>query len=158
MYAVANRFLFLRRVLFFLKYDGDRFSITGVIFLVHIWGKILYHSSLTKNYIFHIRSESDFIGCNFSTGSTNRKWIPRTSILQVKHIFYGQGVFSTSKSDPLVIFRRRSLFVVTPAYGVFISQLIQYTRACSSYECFILRARRLSSKLLKKGYLVECLK
>ena len=32
------------------------------------------------------------------------------------------------------------------------------SRACSSYECFILRARRLSSKLLKQGYLAERLK
>ena len=46
----------------------------------------------------------------------------------------------------------------SPACGVFISQLIRYARACSSYECFILRARRLSSKLLKQGYLVERLK
>ena len=46
----------------------------------------------------------------------------------------------------------------SPAYGVFISKLIRYARACSSYECFILRARRLSSKLLKQGYLVERLK
>ena len=48
----------------------------------------------------------------------------------------------------------------SPAYGVFISQPIRYARACSSYECFILRARRLSSKLLvlKQGYLVERLK
>ena len=46
----------------------------------------------------------------------------------------------------------------SPAYGVFISQLIRYVRACSSYECFILRARRLSSKLLKQEYLVERLK
>ena len=46
----------------------------------------------------------------------------------------------------------------SPAYGVFITQLIRYARACSSYECFILRARRLSSKLLKQGYLVERLK
>ena len=37
-------------------------------------------------------------------------------------------------------------------YGVFISQLIRYARACSSYECIILRARRLSSKLLKHGF------
>ena len=44
------------------------------------------------------------------------------------------------------------------AYGDFISQLIRYARACSSYECFILRTRRLSSKLLKQGYLVERLK
>ena len=43
----------------------------------------------------------------------------------------------------------------SPAYGVFISQLIRYTRACSSYECFILRAARLSSKLLGQGYVME---
>ena len=46
----------------------------------------------------------------------------------------------------------------SPAYGVFISQLIRYARACFSYECFILRARWLSSKLLKQGYLAERLK
>ena len=46
----------------------------------------------------------------------------------------------------------------SPAYGVFISQLIRYSRAWSSYECFILWARRLSSKLLKQGYLAERLK
>ena len=44
------------------------------------------------------------------------------------------------------------------AYGVFISQLIRYARACSSYECFILRARRLSSRILKQGYPAERLK
>ena len=44
------------------------------------------------------------------------------------------------------------------AYGVFISQLIRYARACSLYECFILRARRLSIELHKQGYLVERLK
>ena len=46
----------------------------------------------------------------------------------------------------------------SPACGVFISQLIRYTRACSSYECFILSARRLYIKLLKQGYLAERLK
>ena len=51
-----------------------------------------------------------------------------------------------------------SVLPSSPAYGVFISQLIRYSRACSSYECFILRARRLSSKLLKQGYLAERLK
>ena len=45
-----------------------------------------------------------------------------------------------------------------PAYGVFISQLIRYARACSSYECSILRASRLSSQLLKQGNLMERLK
>ena len=46
----------------------------------------------------------------------------------------------------------------SPAYGVFISQLIRYARACSSYECFILRAAQLSSKLLRQGYVIERLK
>ena len=46
----------------------------------------------------------------------------------------------------------------SPAYGVFISQLIWYARACSSYECFILRAARLSSKLLRQEYVKERLK
>ena len=44
------------------------------------------------------------------------------------------------------------------ANGVFISQLIRYARACSSYECFILRATRLSNKLLEQGYAKERLK
>ena len=46
----------------------------------------------------------------------------------------------------------------SPDYGVFISQLIWYVRACSSYECFILRAMRLSNKLLGQGYVKERLK
>ena len=32
---------------------------------------------------------------------------------------------------------------------------IRYARACSSYECFILRAERLSSKRLGQGYVME---
>ena len=43
----------------------------------------------------------------------------------------------------------------SPAYGVFISQLIRYARASSSYKCFILRAVRLSNKLLGQGYVKE---
>ena len=46
----------------------------------------------------------------------------------------------------------------SPAYDVFISQLIRYVRACSSYECFVLRAVRLSNKLLGQGYVKERLK
>ena len=46
----------------------------------------------------------------------------------------------------------------SPAYGVFISQLIQYARTSSSYDCFILGAVRLSNKLLGQGYVKERLK
>ena len=44
------------------------------------------------------------------------------------------------------------------AFGVFISQLIRYARACSSNRCFILRMTRLSNKLLLQGYVKERLK
>ena len=44
------------------------------------------------------------------------------------------------------------------AYGVFISQTTRYARACSFYECFILRAVRLANKLLGQGYVKERLK
>ena len=52
----------------------------------------------------------------------------------------------------------RSNIPSSPAYGVFISQLIRYARASSSYECFILRAVRLSNKLLGQGYVKERLR
>ena len=38
---------------------------------------------------------------------------------------------------------------------MFISQLIRYIRACSSYECFILREARLLCKLLGQKYVKE---
>ena len=44
------------------------------------------------------------------------------------------------------------------AYGVFISHLIRYARACSFYGCFILRATRLSNKLLEQEYAKKHLK
>ena len=44
------------------------------------------------------------------------------------------------------------------AYGLFISQLIWYATACSSYECFIPRATRLSNKLSEQVYVKERLK
>ena len=39
-----------------------------------------------------------------------------------------------------------------PAYGVYISQLIRYSRACDIYLDFIDRARLLTQKLLNQGY------
>ena len=44
----------------------------------------------------------------------------------------------------------------SPAYGVFLSQLIRYPKAFSLHECFILRVTHLYNKLHKHAY--ECLK
>ena len=46
----------------------------------------------------------------------------------------------------------------SPAYGVFISQLIRYARVCSRYNDFLYRGSILTSKLLRQGYSVEKLK
>jgi len=45
-----------------------------------------------------------------------------------------------------------------PAYGVHISQLIRYSRACDSYQDFLNRGLLLISKLLIQGFLLVKLK
>ena len=39
-----------------------------------------------------------------------------------------------------------------PAYGVYVSQLIRYARACSNYQDFMERGKVLTIKLLSQGY------
>ena len=46
----------------------------------------------------------------------------------------------------------------SPAYGVYISQLIRYARACSNYNDFCTRSRTLIDKLITQGYTKEKLK
>ena len=46
----------------------------------------------------------------------------------------------------------------TPAYGVYISQLIQYSRACGSHQNFLDRGLLLRRKLLNQGFLLVELK
>ena len=40
----------------------------------------------------------------------------------------------------------------TPAYGVYVSQLIRYARAYSNYQDFMERGKMLTTKLLSQGY------
>ena len=47
---------------------------------------------------------------------------------------------------------------VVPAYGVYISQLIRYSRACGSYQDFLDRGLLLTRKLLNQGFLLVKLK
>ena len=50
----------------------------------------------------------------------------------------------------------------SPVYGVFISQLIRYARACTTYKDFLSRGSLLTVRLLQQGYqhprLKACLK
>jgi hypothetical protein len=45
-----------------------------------------------------------------------------------------------------------------PAYGVYISQWIRYSKACGSYQDFLDRGLLLTRKLLKQGFLLVKLK
>ena len=45
-----------------------------------------------------------------------------------------------------------------PAYGVYISQLIRYSRACGSYQDFLDKGLLLTRKLLNQGFLLVKLK
>ena len=46
----------------------------------------------------------------------------------------------------------------SPAYGVYISQLIRYARACTLYTDFTCRGKALTVKLLEQGYVKNKLK
>ena len=43
----------------------------------------------------------------------------------------------------------------SPAYGVYISQLIRYSTACVQYSDFLYRVRLLTQKLLKQDYVAQ---
>ena len=45
----------------------------------------------------------------------------------------------------------------SPAYGVYISQLIHYTRGCSKYSEFVKRHQIFTKRLLNQGFLRSCL-
>ena len=40
----------------------------------------------------------------------------------------------------------------SPAYAVYISQLIRYARACSTYDKFLVRGNLLTNKLMSQGF------
>ena len=51
-----------------------------------------------------------------------------------------------------------SNILAAPAYGVYISQMIQYSRACGSYQDFLDRGLLLTRKLLNQVFLLVKLK
>ena len=68
-----------------------------------------------------------------------------------------QRVYSSSIYDTLYDFKLSVVIIHHGKSMTFSSHslLARYARACSSHECFIVRDRRLSNKLLKQGYAME---
>jgi len=54
--------------------------------------------------------------------------------------------------------RKLSTFPAAPAYGVYISQLIRYSRACGFHQDFLDKGLLLTRKLLNQGFLLVKLK
>jgi len=82
-----------------------------------------------------------YIGGNVDQHCLNvsfRKLLP--SQKQLKHCFISSNI------------------PAAPAYGVYISQLIRYSRACGSYQDFLDRELLLTRKQLNQGFLVAKLK
>ena len=46
----------------------------------------------------------------------------------------------------------------SPAYGVYISQFIHYSRPCAQFSDFLDRTQQLTQKLLNHGYVAHRLK
>ena len=44
------------------------------------------------------------------------------------------------------------------SYGVFLSQVVRFSRVCMKYQCFIKECRILVRKLLRQGYKKEQMK
>ena len=80
---------------------------------------------------------------SFTQGKNNYSCFPNYFFVSVK-LEYITYFF---RNVPIL----RSNMSSSSAYGVFISQFIRNAGDCSSCECFILRAARLSNKLLKPG-------
>jgi hypothetical protein len=82
----------------------------------------------------------------------------KVSFLTAPHCQFrgvGQGMKQTYLYLLYPLFQ---LNAAAPAYGVYISQLIRYFRACGSYQDFLDRGLLLTRKLLNQGFLLVKLK
>ena len=73
--------------------------------------------------------------------------------------FDNRGILKTKLYDkrdsftfPIVNFPFISSISASPAYGVYISELIRYSRACAQYIDFLDRAQLLTQKPFKQGF------
>ena len=83
-------------------------------------------------------------------------WLRNLVWISVSSTFYDKRDDFTF---PLVIFPFTSSNIpALPAYGVYISQLLHYSRAGVQYSDFLDRTQTLTQKLFKQGYVAPRLK
>jgi hypothetical protein len=96
-------------------------------------------------------------GCQISTLIFEKKYVEGVSITSS----FGRYINGRNSANlELLIDKTSSLYLymicsnipASPAYGVYISQLIRYTRASSNYSDFLKRHLYLRNRLLDQGY------
>jgi hypothetical protein len=100
-----------------------------------------------KNYIMRMCYNEIITNYMIIAGLYNKK---KVSVDQSKYLYYIEVEF--------IYFKIRNFpnlcsnIPAFPAYGVYISQLIRYTRASSNYSDFLKRHLHLRNRLLDQGY------
>ena len=82
--------------------------------------------------------------------SIDQETLRNITKLRIKRLVLGRNQISfTIVNFPYIC----SKIPLSPAYGVYISQLIRYARACSTYDQFLSRSRLQTDKLMLQGFL-----
>ena len=95
-------------------------------------------------------------------------YAPRVTLREVNITFYQRTLLGTSANQKIHYLKSYNKCSLTyflcsnisavPAYGIYISQLMRYTRACGSYQDIFDRELLLTRKLLNQGFLLVQLK
>ena len=87
-------------------------------------------------------------------GSMNKTCMYLNTIRAVTIVSYKRDDFNFEIINfPLA--HLSSIIPISPAYGIYVSKLVRYLRACSSYADFVKRIQSLSRKLIKQGNVKE---
>ena len=90
------------------------------------------------------------------------RWAIPDTVIEIDNWWIFKENICENRDDftiPLVNFPFISnIIAASPAYGVYISQLICYSRACAQYSDVLDWAQQLTHKLPKQGYVVPKLK
>ena len=123
-----------------------------------LWKRLLRSSqSLNIDGLLSFTDHIDFDNYNV-LGSNIELQIKDNREQQLHSVLMTNGTIPIFKLHTLCSRVKIPCITSSPACDVFISQLFRYTRACSSNVCFILRTRKLSSKILSQEYVKERLK
>ena len=75
------------------------------------------------------------------------------STLTMESLLLGFTTNGMTSIFPLLIFHSWAVISLSaPAYGVYVSQLIRYARACSNFQDFMVRGKVLTTRLFSQGY------